>query len=65
VVRTVTARGIKVVMSTHDLGGAKRVAGEVVLMHRGRVVEQTPADTFFSTPQTVEARRFLAGELLV
>jgi tungstate transport system ATP-binding protein len=65
VVRTVTARGIKVVMSTHDLGGAKRVAGEVVLMHRGRIVEQTPAETFFSAPNTVEARRFLAGELLV
>jgi tungstate transport system ATP-binding protein len=65
VVRTVTARGIKVVMSTHDLGGARRVAGEVVLMHRGRVVEQTPAENFFSAPKSVEARRFVAGELLV
>jgi tungstate transport system ATP-binding protein len=52
-------------MSTHDLGGAKRVAGDVVLMHRGRIVEQTPAEAFFSAPKTIEARRFLAGELLV
>ncbi len=65
VVRTVAARGIKVVMSTHDLGEARRLAGEIVLMHRGRVVEQTPAETFFSAPKTVEARRFVAGELLV
>jgi tungstate transport system ATP-binding protein len=65
VIRAVTARGIKVVMSTHDLGEAKRLAGEIVLMHRGRVIECSPADTFFSVPKTEEARRFVAGELLV
>ena len=65
VVRAVAARGIKVVMSTHDLGEARRLAGEIVLMHRGRIVEQTPAETFFSAPKTIEARRFVAGELLV
>jgi tungstate transport system ATP-binding protein len=58
-------RGIKVVMSTHDLGEARRLAGEIVLMHRGRVVESGPAEAFFSAPKTAEARRFIAGELLV
>src|SRR5262249_27157799 len=33
VIRSIAARGIKVVMSTHDLGEARRLAGEVVLMH--------------------------------
>jgi tungstate transport system ATP-binding protein len=65
VVRAVAARGIKVVMSTHDLGEARRLAGEIVLMHRGRVVETTDAHVFFSKPGTPEARRFVAGELLV
>ncbi len=65
VIRTVTARGIKVVMSTHDLGEARRLAGEIVLMHRGRVVETADAHVFFSNPGTPEARRFVAGELLV
>jgi tungstate transport system ATP-binding protein len=65
VIQTVTARGIKVVMSTHDLGEARRLAGEIVLMHRGRVVETTDAHVFFSKPGTPEARRFVAGELLV
>ena len=64
-IRAVVARGIKVVMSTHDLGEARRLAGEVVLMHRGRVVESSPAVAFFADPQTPEARRFVAGELLV
>ncbi len=65
VVRAVAARGIKVVMSTHDLGEARRLAGDIVLMHRGRIVETADASTFFSHPTTSEARRFVAGELLV
>ena len=65
VVRAVAMRGTKVVMSTHDLGEARRIAGEIVLMHRGRVVETAPAETFFTAPKTEDARRFIAGELLV
>jgi tungstate transport system ATP-binding protein len=65
VIRKVAASGIKVVMSTHDLGEAKRLAGEILLVHRGRVIESGPADAFFSAPKTEEARRFTAGELLV
>src|SRR5262249_13929292 len=65
VIRAVDMRGIKVVMATHDLGEARRLAGEIVLMHRGRIVERGPADTFFAAPTTTEARRFIAGELLV
>ena len=65
VVRAVAGCGIKVVMSTHDLGEARRLAGEIVLMHRGRVIESGAAEAFFSSPKTEEARRFLAGELLI
>jgi len=65
VVRTITARGVKVVMSTHDLGEAKRMGGEIVLLHRGRLVETGPAAAFFASPSTQEARKFIAGELLV
>jgi len=65
VIRAVAERGIKVVMATHDLGEARRLAGEIVLMHRGRVLESTPAAEFFTSPKSQEARRFIAGELLV
>jgi tungstate transport system ATP-binding protein len=65
VIRTVALRGIKVVMSTHDLGEAKRLAGDIVLLHRGRVIETGPAEAFFPAPKTEEARRFINGELLV
>jgi tungstate transport system ATP-binding protein len=65
VIRTVSQRGIKIVMSTHDLGEARRLAGEIVLLNRGRIVETADAPSFFDTPRTVEARKFIAGELLV
>ena len=52
-------------MSTHDLGEARRLAGDIVLMHRGRIVEASETTTFFSNPKTAEAARFVAGELLV
>jgi tungstate transport system ATP-binding protein len=64
-IRDIAARGIKVVMSTHDLGEARRLAGDIVLMHRGRIVEASDAATFFSNPKTNEARQFTAGELLI
>ena len=65
VIQAVVARGITVVMSTHDLGEAKRLAGQIVLMHRGCVLEQANATQFFESPTSEEARRFIAGELLV
>jgi tungstate transport system ATP-binding protein len=64
-VRTVSARGVKVVMTTHDLGEAERLAGEVVLLHRGAVVEFGPAAQLFRNPLTEAARRFVAGQLLI
>lgn len=63
--RMIAARGIKIVMSTHDLGTARRLAGEIMLLHRGRIVEQSAAAEFFTNPKTEDARRFVAGELLI
>ena len=65
IVRAVAARGVKVVMSTHDLGQARRVGGDVALLHRGRLIEHAPAADLFTAPRTEEAKRFIAGELLV
>jgi tungstate transport system ATP-binding protein len=65
IVQAVSSQGVKVVMATHDLGEARRIAGDIVLLHRGAVVESGAAETFFAQPATEEARRFLAGELLL
>ena len=65
IIRDVSEHGIKVVMATHDLGEARRLAGEVILLHRGRVIETADANEFFTSPGTPEARKFIAGELLI
>lgn len=58
------AAGTKVIMATHDLGQARRLADEIVFLHKGRLLEFAPAEEFFETPRTEEARAFTAGELL-
>ena len=65
IIRGVAARGIKVVMATHDLGEARRLGGEILLMHRGRIVEHADAASFFTQPRSEDARNFVAGELLL
>jgi tungstate transport system ATP-binding protein len=62
---TVRARGVKIVMATHDLGEAKRLAGDIVLLHRGKLVETAPANVFFADAKTQQAKQFLAGQLLI
>jgi tungstate transport system ATP-binding protein len=64
IVAALAARGTKIVMTTHDIGQARRLAGEVVFVHRGRVTEHAPAAHFFAQPMTPEAAAFLRGELV-
>jgi tungstate transport system ATP-binding protein len=56
--------GTKIVMTTHDLGQARRLADEIVFLHRGRLLEQRPATEFFARPATPEAAAFIEGRLL-
>jgi tungstate transport system ATP-binding protein len=56
--------GVKIVMTTHDLGQARRHADEIVFLHKGRLIERADAARFFMRPRTPEARAFVAGELL-
>jgi tungstate transport system ATP-binding protein len=58
------ADGMTIVMTTHDLGQARRLADEVLFLHHGRLLEQTPADEFFERPRSEAARAFVKGELL-
>ena len=65
IIATICDSGTKVIMTTHDLGQARRLADEVVFLHRGRLVEHTPAAIFFQQPATEQAAAFLRGALLL
>jgi tungstate transport system ATP-binding protein len=64
IVRDIHALGTTIVMSTHNLAQAKRLADDVVFLHEGRLTEQSPAPIFFQSPRTPEAAAFLEGERL-
>jgi tungstate transport system ATP-binding protein len=58
------ASGTRIIMATHDLGQAQRLASDVVFLLNGKLCEQAPAKAFFETPQTSEARAFLRGDII-
>jgi tungstate transport system ATP-binding protein len=55
--------GTKIVMTTHDLGQARRLADEVLFIHGGRLTERAAAGQFFEQPQNPAADAFMRGEL--
>ena len=65
IVRAVAQSGVKVVVATHDLGQARRMAGDIVFLVRGRVAERTDAERFFTAPATPEAAAFVRGDLVI
>lgn len=63
-IREIHASGTQIVLTTHDLGQARRLAEEVLFVANGRIQEHTPAETFFTTPLSAEAAAYLGGQLL-
>ncbi|WP_176473778.1 ATP-binding cassette domain-containing protein [Actibacterium ureilyticum] len=58
------AAGTRLILSTHDMGQARRLADQVVFLLRGQVHESGPAAEFFETPRTEQARAFLKGDIV-
>lgn len=58
------SEGVRVVMTTHDVGQGKRLADEIVFVLRGLVHERADAVSFFKEQATAEARAFLAGDII-
>jgi ABC-type polar amino acid transport system ATPase subunit len=45
---------------THEMGFARKVAHRVVFMDEGRIVEEAPTDAFFTTPRQDRTQLFLS-----
>jgi len=58
------ATGIRIVMTTHDLGQARRLASDAIFLLAGRLHETGPAETFFSAPQLRETQAFFRGDII-
>jgi tungstate transport system ATP-binding protein len=57
--------GTKIVMASHDLGQVRRLAGDVVFLVRGGLVEHTGAGDFLDRPATPQAAAFVRGDLVL
>jgi tungstate transport system ATP-binding protein len=64
VLRAANAAGTRIIMTTHDLGQARRLASDVVFLLNGKLHEQGPAPEIFTTPTTAEAKAFFQGDIV-
>lgn len=56
--------GTRILLTTHDMGQAQRLAGDILFILKGRIHEAAPAKSFFAAPKTIEASAFLKGDIL-
>lgn len=56
--------GTKIIMTTHDLAQASRLANEIIFIDKGTMIEQSDAATFFAQPASSQAQRFISGKLI-
>ena len=52
--------GMTMMVVTHEMGFARKVANRVLFMDAGEIVEQAPAEEFFTKPRSDRAQKFLA-----
>ncbi len=62
-IHDISDAGVKVLLATHDLAQARRVADDVLMFAQGALLCQTDADDFFNRPQLPEIAKFLDGDL--
>jgi ABC-type polar amino acid transport system ATPase subunit len=60
---TLAREGMTMIVVTHEMGFARRVADRVVFMDQGQIIETAPPDRFFDAPQSARLRTFL-GQVL-
>lgn len=56
--------GTRIVMTTHDIGQARRLASDVIFLNDGRLCETTPAKRFFKQPSSEPAQAYLRGDIV-
>ncbi len=64
IILAIHEQGTRIIMTTHDLGQAKRMADDVMFLNRGRLLERAPVRKFFDEPDNDLAQAFVRGELL-
>jgi tungstate transport system ATP-binding protein len=62
-IRDTSGQGIKIIMVTHDIAQARRLADDLVFLHRGAVTDHKRSDDFFAGGCSHQAQSYLDGQL--
>ena len=62
--KSCTKNGTTIMMSTHDIGQAKRLAKNILFLNKGILESNQLAETFFLEPTSPNAQKFIAGEIV-
>ena len=60
--QAVQCEGTTLVLTTHNVAQARRLARRIIFLDSGRIVEDRPAAEFFASPRSAAARTYLEGE---
>jgi tungstate transport system ATP-binding protein len=63
ILRQISQGGTKILISTHDIAQARRLADDILFFDHGKLVEQADAKSFFATSQNPAVQKFLRGDL--
>ena len=58
-------KGTKIILVTHDIGQAKRLAKEIIFLNQGQLCEQGPAEEMITNPKSKPARQYFSGEIVI
>jgi tungstate transport system ATP-binding protein len=64
VITALAAEGMTILMTTHDLGQARRLSQRILFLNRGRLIDDAPTEIVFAGKASADARAFIAGDLL-
>ena len=56
--------GTTIILTTHDMSQAKRLASNIIFINKGKVIEHNSSKEFFIKPKSTEAKKYINGEIL-
>jgi len=64
IIQSVNSKGTRVIMTTHDIGQARRLASDVLFLNKGEICEHQSGEQFFAEPSSTAARAYLKGDIV-
>jgi tungstate transport system ATP-binding protein len=64
ILKDAQSNGTRILMATHDIGQARRLADDIVFLMHGNIIETAPAKDFFAGPTTQQAKALLQGDIV-